>query len=285
MNSGSAMILNMDPAILTALREDVTSEDVSTNAIMREPKEGRADLICKQDGVICGLDVFARVFELLESGAHFQTTYRDGDPVKKGDLIGVIYADIRTLLTGERTALNFLQRMSGIATNTRKMVDILEGKHTKLLDTRKTTPGLRIFEKYAVRCGGAINHRYNLSDCVMMKDNHIGAAGSITKAVQMARDYVSFVTKIEVECETLDMVREAADCGADIIMLDNMDNETMREAVAIINGRAVTECSGNVTAERLLEIADIGVDFVSSGALTYASPAMDISLKNLTSIE
>ena len=285
MNSGSAMILNMDPAILNALREDVTSEDVSTNAIMREPREGRADLICKQDGVICGLDVFARVFELLESGAHFQTTYRDGDLVKKGELIGVIYADIRTLLTGERTALNFLQRMSGIATNTRKMVDILEGKHTKLLDTRKTTPGLRIFEKYAVRCGGATNHRYNLSDCVMMKDNHIGAAGSITKAVQMARDYVSFVTKIEVECETLDMVREAADCGADIIMLDNMDNETMREAVAIINGRAVTECSGNVTAERLLEIADIGVDFVSSGALTYASPAMDISLKNLTSIE
>ena len=205
--------------------------------------------------------------------------------VKKGELIGVIYADIRTLLTGEHTALNFLQRMSGIATNTRKMVDILEGKHTKLLDTRKTTPGLRIFEKYAVRCGGATNHRYNLSDCVMMKDNHICAAGSITKAVQMARDYVSFVTKIEVECETLDMVREAADCGADIIMLDNMDNETMREAVAIINGRAVTECSGNVTAERLLEIADIGVDFVSSGALTYASPAMDISLKNLTSIE
>ena len=252
MNSGSAMILNMDPAILNALREDVTSEDVSTNAIMREPREGRADLICKQDGVICGLDVFARVFELLESDAHFQTTYRDGDLVKKGELIGVIYADIRTLLTGERTALNFLQRMSGIATNTRKMVDILEGKHTKLLDTRKTTPGLRIFEKYAVRCGGATNHRYNLSDCVMMKDNHICAAGSITKAVQMARDYVSFVTKIEVECETLDMVREAADCGADIIMLDNMDNETMREAVAIINGRAVTECSGNVTAERLL---------------------------------
>ena len=285
MNSGSAMILNMDPAILNALREDVTSEDVSTNAIMREPREGRADLICKQDGVICGLDVFARVFELLESDAHFQTTYRDGDLVKKGELIGVIYADIRTLLTGERTALNFLQRMSGIATNTRKMVDILEGKHTKLLDTRKTTPGLRIFEKYAVRCGGATNHRYNLSDCVMMKDNHICAAGSITKAVQMARDYVSFVTKIEVECETLDMVREAADCGADIIMLDNMDNETMREAVAIINGRAVTECSGNVTAERLLEIADIGVDFVSSDALTYASPAMDISLKNLTSIE
>lgn len=285
MNSGSAMILNMDPSILNALREDVTSEDVSTNAIMREPKKGKADLICKQDGVICGLDVFARVFELLERDARFETTYRDGDLVKKGELIGVIYADIRTLLTGERTALNYLQRMSGIATNTRKMVDILAGKHTKLLDTRKTTPGLRIFEKYAVRCGGGTNHRYNLSDCVMMKDNHIGAAGSITKAVQMARDYVSFVTKIEVECETLEMVREAAECGADIIMLDNMDNETMRKAVAIVDGRAETECSGNVTAERLLEIAEIGVDYVSSGALTYASPAMDISLKNLAPIE
>ncbi len=285
MTSGSAMILNMDPSILAALREDVTSEDISTNAIMKKPKQGKADLICKQDGIICGLDVFARVFELLERDAHFETTYSDGDEVKKGELIGVIYGDIRTLLTGERTALNYLQRMSGIATNANKMVRILEGKHTKLLDTRKTTPGLRIFEKYAVRCGGATNHRYNLSDCVMMKDNHICAAGSITKAVQMARDYVSFVTKVEVECETLEQVAEAAECGADIIMLDNMDNDTMRKAVALIDGRAQTECSGNVTAERLLEIADIGVDFVSSGALTYASPAMDISLKNLTSIE
>lgn len=285
MISGSAMILNMDPSILAALREDVTSEDISTNAIMKKPKQGKADLICKQDGIICGLDVFARVFELLERGAHFETTYSDGDEVKKGELIGVIYGDIRTLLTGERTALNYLQRMSGIATNANKMVRILEGKHTKLLDTRKTTPGLRIFEKYAVRCGGATNHRYNLSDCVMMKDNHICAAGSITKAVQMARDYVSFVTKVEVECETLEQVAEAAECGADIIMLDNMDSDTMRKAVALIDGRAQTECSGNVTAERLLEIADIGVDFVSSGALTYASPAMDISLKNLTSIE
>ncbi len=285
MTSGFAMILNMDPSILAALREDVTSEDISTNAIMKKPKQGKADLICKQDGIICGLDVFARVFELLERNAHFKTTYSDGDEVKKGELIGVIYGDIRTLLTGERTALNYLQRMSGIATNANKMVRILEGKHTKLLDTRKTTPGLRIFEKYAVRCGGATNHRYNLSDCVMMKDNHICAAGSITKAVQMARDYVSFVTKIEVECETLEQVAEAAECGADIIMLDNMDNDTMRKAVALIDGRAQTECSGNVTAERLLEIADIGVDFVSSGALTYASPAMDISLKNLSSIE
>ena len=270
MISGSTMMLNMDPAIINALREDVTSEDVSTNAIMRQPQLGKAELICKQDGIICGLDVFARVFEILEEEAHFETTYADGDEVKKGQLIGVIYADIRTLLTGERTAL--------------KMVKILEGKHTTLLDTRKTTPGLRIFEKYAVRCGGATNHRYNLSDCVMMKDNHICAAGSITKAVQMAREYVSFVTQIEVECETLEQVTEAAACGADVIMLDNMDNETMRKAVKIIDGRAKTECSGNVTAERLLEIADIGVDFVSSGALTYASPAMDISLKNLTAL-
>lgn len=284
MSSGSTMILNMDPSILAALREDITSEDVSTNAIMRGPQQGKAELICKQDGILCGLDVFARVFELLESGAHFETTYQDGDAVKKGELIGVIYADIRTLLTGERTALNYLQRMSGIATNTRKMVDILKGTHTTLLDTRKTTPTLRIFEKYAVKVGGATNHRYNLSDGVMMKDNHICAAGSITRAVQMAREYAPFVRKIEVECETLEQVKEAVACGTDIIMLDNMDNETMREAVKIIDGRAQTECSGNVTAERLLEIADIGVDFVSSGALTYASPAMDISLKNLTAI-
>lgn len=285
MTSGSAMILNMDPSILTALREDVTSEDVSTNAIMHGPQKGKADLICKQDGVLCGLDVFARVFELLEQGARFETSFKDGDFVKKGELIGVVYADIRTLLTGERTALNYLQRMSGIATNTRRMVDILKGTGTTLLDTRKTTPTLRVFEKYAVHCGGATNHRYNLSDGVMMKDNHISAAGSITKAVQMAREYAPFVRKIEVECETLEQVQEAVDCGTDIIMLDNMDNDTMRQAVKLIAGRAQTECSGNVTAERLREIAAIGVDFVSSGALTYASPAMDISLKNLVPIE
>ena len=266
MISGSTMMLNMDPTIINALREDVTSEDVSTNAIMRQPQLGKAELICKQDGIICGLDVFARVFEILEEEAHFETTYADGDEVKKGQLIGVIYADIRTLLTGERTALNFLQRMSGIATNTNKMVKILEGKHTTLLDTRKTTPGLRIFEKYAVRCGGATNHRYNLSDCVMMKDNHICAAGSITKAVQMAREYVSFVTQIEVECETLEQVTEAAACGADVIMLDNMDNETMRKAVKIIDGRAKTECSGNIDAHNVQAIADLGINFVSSGA-------------------
>ena len=285
MNSGSAMILNMDPAILNALREDVTSEDVSTNAIMREPREGRADLICKQDGVICGLDVFARVFELLESDAHFQTTYRDGDLVKKGELIGVIYADIRTLLTGERTALNFLQRMSGIATNTRKMVDILEGKHTKLLDTRKTTPGLRIFEKYAVRVGGGSNHRTGLSDGVMLKDNHIGAAGGVAQAVKMAKAYAPFVRKIEVEVETLDQVREAVEAGADIIMLDNMSDADMRTAVQLIAGRAQTECSGNVTVENIARLKDIGVDFVSSGALTHSAPILDLSMKHLHPVE
>ena len=285
MISGSTMMLNMDPAIINALREDVTSEDVSTNAIMRQPQLGKAELICKQDGIICGLDVFARVFEILEEEAHFETTYADGDEVKKGQLIGVIYADIRTLLTGERTALNFLQRMSGIATNTNKMVKILEGKHTTLLDTRKTTPGLRIFEKYAVRCGGATNHRYNLSDGVLLKDNHIGAAGSVTKAIEMARDYAPFVRKIEVECENLDMVREAADAGADIIMLDNMTTDMMTEAVKIIDGRAKTECSGNVTLENIKRLTSIGVDYISSGALTHSAPIMDISLKNLHPID
>ena len=279
------MKLQADHLIMEALREDISSEDVTTNAVMKEAVPGEVDLICKQDGIIAGLLVFQRVFELLDENVETEFYCKDGDMVSSGQLMGKVRGDIRVLLSGERVALNYLQRMSGIATYTHSVASLLEGSNTKLLDTRKTTPNMRIFEKYAVRVGGGYNHRYNLSDCVMMKDNHICAAGSITKAVQMARDYVSFVTKIEVECETLDMVREAADCGADIIMLDNMDNETMREAVAIINGRAVTECSGNVTAERLLEIADIGVDFVSSGALTYASPAMDISLKNLTSIE
>lgn len=281
MKNGLNLNLNMDEHILQALREDVTSEDITTNAIMRVPTPGKAELICKQDGILCGLNVFARVFELLQSDAHFETTYQDGDACKKGERIGVIYADIRVLLTGERTALNYLQRMSGIATHTRKLVDILKGTNTILLDTRKTTPTLRQFEKYSVKVGGACNHRYNLSDGVLIKDNHICAAGSITKAVQMAKEYVPFVRKIEVEVETLEQVAEAIESGADIIMLDNMDNDTMRKAVEMIGGRAQTECSGNVTAERLLEIADIGVDFVSSGALTYASPALDVSLKNL----
>lgn len=279
-----AMKLVGDDIILQALREDITFEDVSTASVCPEPRAAEVQLIAKAEGVIAGLDVFARAFALLDPATRVEATVADGDVVSAGQRLATVYGDARVLLAGERVALNFLQRMSGIATNTNKMVKILEGKHTTLLDTRKTTPGLRIFEKYAVRCGGATNHRYNLSDCVMMKDNHICAAGSITKAVQMAREYVSFVTQVEVECETLEQVTEAAACGADVIMLDNMDNETMRKAVKIIDGRAKTECSGNVTAERLLEIADIGVDFVSSGALTYASPAMDISLKNLTAL-
>lgn len=281
MMNGLNLNLNMDEHILQALREDVTSEDITTNAIMRVPTPGRAELICKQDGVLCGLGVFARVFELLQPDAHFETTYKDGDACKKGERIGVIYADVRVLLTGERTALNYLQRMSGIATHTHQLVEILKDTKTILLDTRKTTPTLRQFEKYSVKVGGACNHRYNLSDGVLIKDNHICAAGSITKAVQMAKEYVPFVRKIEVETETLDQVAEAVEAGADIIMLDNMDNDTMRKAVEMIGGKAQTECSGNVTAERLLEIAAIGVDFVSSGALTYASPALDVSLKNL----
>lgn len=285
MISGSTMMLNMDPAIINALREDVTSEDVSTNAIMRQPQLGKAELICKQDGIICGLDVFARVFEILEEEAHFETTYADGDEVKKGQLIGVIYADIRTLLTGERTALNFLQRMSGIATYTRRMTRALEGTGTVLVDTRKTTPGLRVFEKAAVAIGGGRNHRYNLSTAVMLKDNHIDAAGGVAAAVSAARAHASFTCTIEVECENLDMVREAAEAGADIIMLDNMDHDAMREAIELIAGRAKTEASGNVDASNIRALADLGVDYVSSGALTHSAPILDLSLKHLRMLD
>lgn len=272
---------NIDKFILSALKEDVTSEDVTTNAIMPEPKMGQAELICKQDGVICGLYVFERVFKLLDENCTFEAKVKEGDFVKKGDLMGIIKGDIKVLLIGERTALNYLQRMSGIATFTRELVKELEGSNTTLLDTRKTTPNMRMFEKYAVKCGGAMNHRYNLSDGILIKDNHIGAAGSITKAVEMAKAYAPFVRKVEVEVETLDQLDEALAAGADIIMLDNMDSDTMREAVRRVSGKAVTECSGNVTKERLREIASIGVDYVSSGALTHSAPIMDISLKNL----
>lgn len=281
MINGVTTKINTDNYILNALREDITSEDVTTNAVMRESKDGRADLICKEDGVICGLDVFSRVFELLDETSWFETSYKDGDRVKKGNLIGVIHGDIRALLSGERTALNYLQRMSGIATFTKEFADEIKGYSTKLLDTRKTTPNMRPFEKYAVKVGGGCNHRYNLSDGVLIKDNHIGAAGSITKAVSMAKEYAPFVRKIEVEVENLEMMQEALDAGADIIMLDNMDNETMKKAVEMAKGRAETECSGNVTKERLREIAEIGVDYVSAGALTHSAPIMDISLKNL----
>lgn len=285
MLNGVTMKINIDEYILNALKEDITSEDVTTNAIMPEEKAGKADLICKEDGVICGLGVFQRVFELLDDHARFETNLKDGDEVKKGQLMGVIYGDIKALLTGERTALNYLQRMSGIATFTKSLAKELEGSNTKLLDTRKTTPNMRPFEKYAVKIGGGTNHRYNLSDGILIKDNHIGAAGSIKKAVQMAKDYAPFVRKIEVEVENLSQLEEALEAGADIIMLDNMDNETMKEAVKIVGTKAETECSGNVTKERLKEIREIGVNYVSSGALTHSAPIMDISLKNLVPVE
>ena len=285
MLDGVTMQVNIDEYLKNALKEDITSEDVTTNSVMRTYKKGSAQLICKEDGVICGLSVFARVFELLDSRVIFETTYHDGDVMMKGDLIGTVTGDIRALLSGERTALNYLQRMSGIATYTNEYANELKGYKTTLLDTRKTTPGMRPFEKYAVRIGGGSNHRYNSSDGILLKDNHIGAAGSVTKAVAMAKEYAPFVRKIEVEVENLDMVAEAIAAGADIIMLDNMDNETMRKAVEIIGDKAKTECSGNVTKERLREIAEIGVDFVSSGALTHSAPIIDFSLKNLKPVE
>ena len=285
MLNGVTMKINVDDYIINTLKEDITSEDVSTNAVMPENKQGKADLICKQDGIICGLDIFERTFKILDDTSRFEANFKDGDFVKKGDLIGVIYGDVKAILSGERTALNYLQRMSGIATMTREYVNELKGYKTVLLDTRKTTPNMRPFEKHAVKVGGATNHRYNLSDGVLLKDNHIGAAGSVTKAIEMAKAYAPFVRKIEIETETLEQVKEALDAGADIIMLDNMDNDTMRKAVEMIGDKAQTECSGNVTKERLKEIAEIGVDFVSCGALTHSAMIMDVSLKNLTTID
>lgn len=285
MINGVTAKVNTDELIMQALREDISSEDVTTNAIMKEAKLGEAQLICKQDGVICGLPIFKRTFELLDETTEVELLAKDGDTVKKGQLVATLRGDMRVLLSGERTALNYLQRMSGIATFTAELMQELKGYKTKLLDTRKTTPNNRIFEKYAVKVGGATNHRYNLSDGILIKDNHIGAAGSITKAVEMAREYAPFVRKVEVEVETLEQLDEAIAAKADIIMLDNMDNATMREAVARVAGRAETECSGNVTKERLREIAEIGVDYVSSGALTYGAPIMDLSLKNMHPVE
>lgn len=279
------MTLQADHLILEALKEDISSEDVSTNAVMKEAVPGEVDLICKQDGIIAGLDVFRRVFELLDPETEAEFYCKDGDQVTAGELMGKVKGDIRVLLSGERVALNYLQRMSGIATYTHSVARLLEGSGTKLLDTRKTTPNMRPFEKYAVTVGGGYNHRYNLSDGVLLKDNHIGAAGGIRQAVYMAREYAPFVRKIEIETENLEMVSEALEAGADIIMLDNMDDETMKEAVKMIDGRAETECSGNVTKERLAAIREIGVDYVSSGALTHSAPIMDISLKNLVPTE
>lgn len=279
------MKLNADKLITQALQEDITSEDITTNAVMPEAKKGEVQLICKQDGIIAGLDVFSRVFKLLDDTVQIDLKCKDGDWVVNGQLMAVVTGDIRVLLSGERVALNYLQRMSGIATYTNSIAKLLAGSKTKLLDTRKTTPNMRIFEKYAVKVGGGYNHRYNLSDGVLLKDNHIGAAGGVKEAVRMAKEYAPFVRKIEVEVENLDMVREAADAGADIIMLDNMSPEQMKEAIKIIDGRAETECSGNVTRENVGNLIDIGVDYISSGALTHSAPILDISLKNLHPVE
>ena len=279
-----SMTLNADELILSALKEDVNSEDVSTNAVMPEYQLGEVELLCKEDGVIAGLPVFARVFELLDAKTEVTLFAKDGEEVKKGQRLGVVRGDIRVLLSGERTALNYLQRMSGIATYTRSIAVLFEGSKTKLLDTRKTTPNMRIFEKYAVKVGGGYNHRYNLSDGVLLKDNHIGAAGSVAKAVAMAKEYAPFVRKIEIEVENLDMFKEALAAGADIIMLDNMSVEDMKEAVRLAAGKAEIECSGNVTRENVERLIDIGVDYISSGALTHSAPILDLSLKNLHAI-
>ena len=285
MTDPVTLALNADELIRYALREDISTEDVSTNAVMREYREGSVQLICKQDGVICGLGVFARTFEILDKNTAIKFYAKDGDKVRKSQVIADITGDIRVLLQGERTALNFLQRMSGIATYTSQVAELLKGSGTKLLDTRKTTPNMRVFEKYAVRCGGGYNHRYNLSDGVLLKDNHIGAAGGVAAAVKAAKEYSSFVRKIEVEVETLEQCREAVEAGADIIMLDNMSPEDMKKAVAMIGGRALTECSGNVTKENIKLIISTGVDYVSSGALTHSAPILDLSLKNLRPTE
>lgn len=273
--------LNVDELILMALREDISSEDITTNSVMREKKNGRVQLICKQDGIVAGLHIFKRTFELLDENISVKMYFKDGDSVKNKDIIAEIEGDIRVLLSGERTALNFLQRMSGIATYTNNVVKLLEGSSVKLLDTRKTTPNMRIFEKYAVKMGGGYNHRYNLSDGILLKDNHINAAGGVAEAIKMAKEYTSFVRKIEVEVENLEMMQEALDAGADIIMLDNMTPEMMKKAVAMAAGRAETECSGNITKENIKTVIETGVDYISSGALTHSAPILDVSLKNL----
>ena len=285
MKDKIALALNADELIMSALKEDISSEDVTTNSVIKEYKKGTVQLICKQDGVICGLGVFKRVFEILDESTEVEFTVEDGDRVTRGQLMGTVTGDIRVLLSGERTALNYLQRMSGIATYTAQVVSLLGNSKTRLLDTRKTTPNMRIFEKYAVKVGGGLNHRYNLSDGVLLKDNHIGAAGGVKQAVEAAKAYAPFVRKIEVEVENLDMCKEALEAGADIIMLDNMSVEDMKKAVKMIDGRALTECSGNVTKENIAKIVDTGVDFVSSGALTHSAPILDISLKNLHPVD
>lgn len=284
MKEQISMKLNMDNLIMQALREDITSEDITTNAVMKEYKKGEVELICKEDGIIAGLDVFKRTFELLDEDTKVEFYVKDGDKVKNKQLIGKVIGDIRVLLSGERTALNYLQRMSGIATYTNKVASMLKGTKTKLLDTRKTTPNMRIFEKYSVKVGGGYNHRYNLSDGILLKDNHIAAAGGVKEAVKMAKEYAPFVRKIEVEVENLEMLKDALDAGADIIMLDNMKKEDMIEAVKMCKGKAQTECSGNVTKENIKNLTDIGVDYISSGALTHSAKILDLSMKNLKTL-
>ncbi len=284
MFDNATLKLQVDPLILSALREDISQEDVSTNSVMPVYTKGEVELICKQDGILCGIQIFMRVFTLMDEATEFELFANDGDEIKKGQLIAKVTGDIRILLSGERTALNYLQRMSGIATYTNQVAALLKGTNTTLLDTRKTTPNNRIFEKYAVKAGGGSNHRYNLSDGVMLKDNHIGAAGSIKKAIEMARAYAPFVRKIEVEVENMDMVKEAIDAKADIIMLDNMNHEQIKEAMEYINKRAEVEVSGNVTKENIAILTDLGVDYISSGALTHSAPILDLSLKNLHAI-
>lgn len=284
MFDNATLKLQVDPLILSALKEDISQEDVSTNSVMPVYTRGEVELICKQDGILCGIQVFERVFTLIDENTEFELFAKDGDKIEKGQIIAKVTGDIRVLLSGERTALNYLQRMSGIATYTHQVASLLKGTNTTLLDTRKTTPNNRIFEKYSVKVGGGSNHRYNLSDGVMLKDNHIGAAGSIKKAVQMARDYAPFVRKIEVEVENMDMVKEAVEAKADIIMLDNMTHDQIKEAVDYINKRAEIEVSGNVTKENIAILTDLGVDYISSGALTHSAPILDLSLKNLHAI-
>lgn len=277
----ATLLCNVDPLILSALKEDITSEDVSTNSVVKGPVQGTADLICKEEGIICGLDVFARVFELMDPATKVELKKQDGDKVVPGELLATVTGDMRVILSGERTALNYLQRMSGIATYTNKTASLLKGTKTKLLDTRKTTPNNRVFEKYSVKVGGGNNHRYNLSDGVLLKDNHIGAAGGVKEAIAMAKEYAPFVRKIEVEVENIEMVKEALEAGADIIMLDNMTPEMLKEAIVLIDHKAEIEISGNVTKENLAKYVEMGVDYISSGALTHSSPILDVSLKNL----
>lgn len=280
MINGVTMTINVDRQLLNALQEDITSEDITTAAIIRKATRSQVDLICKESGILAGIEIFKRVFELLGE-ITFKAYYKDGDSIQKGERIGTLTGDTRVILSGERTALNYLQRMSGIATFTHSLVNELAGCKTKLLDTRKTTPGMRIFEKYAVKVGGGYNHRFNLSDGILIKDNHIGAAGGVKEAIFLAKEYAPFVRKVEIEVENLEMLKEALEAKADIIMLDNMDNEMMKQAVQMVDGKAEIECSGNITLKRLKEIAEIGVDYVSCGALTHSAPIVDFSLKNL----